>query len=376
MAALRDLGCEVRIVTSNSNHLNAPGLRSESLTRVETQVLQAPRYSKGKSLMRVVSWVIFDLKVSILGAKGVSRPDVIIASSPSILTLVSGQILAKRLGAHFVPELRDLWPITGTEEYGFSRRNPIIVLVNLIERWALTQSRGVIGMVPGIHEYLASRVQVSPPAAVIELGIDREFSKSLPNPVDRKGSTRLIVGYAGSVGRTNNVETMLRAAKLLVDEENIQFRVFGQGDELQSLRDQYGLLPNVVFYGRVSREQLAAELDRCDVLHFSCLDSELWQYGQSLNKVVEYMLSARPVIASFSGRQSMIDEAKSGSFVAAEDPQSLSAKILDYSRRTDDQLNEEALAGYHWIVANRTYNKLAVRLLIFLEQISLNSEDN
>ena len=37
-------------------------------------------------------------------------------------------------------------------------------------------------------------------------------------------------------------------------------------------------------------------LSRCDLLYFSVHVSTVWKYGQSLNKVIDYMLAGKPVV--------------------------------------------------------------------------------
>lgn len=370
MRRLRDLGCEVNIITSNSNHLNTVSRTGALASEIPTKILRATSYSKGKSMARLVSWLVFDSQVALLRVKPTNRPDIIIASSPSILTMLSGRILAKRLGSQFVPELRDLWPITGTEEFRLSSKNILIRVADLIERSALSRADGVIGMVPGFQDYLDSRVTPTPPCVIVELGMDRETGNKIPKPIDRQGSRNLVVGYAGSVGRTNNLENLLRAASLLQNDKRFEFRVFGKGDESDFLQRRYGGLASLTFYGRIPKEHLAAELQKCDVLHFSCLSSKLWEYGQSLNKVVEYMLAGRPIIASFSGRRSMINEARCGSFVEAENPEMLAAEILRYSARSDDELNQEGFNGHTWVLENRHYDNLGTRLFNFMQEIT------
>ena len=40
--------------------------------------------------------------------------------------------------------------------------------------------------------------------------------------------------------------------------------------------------------------------------------SKVWDYGQSMNKIVDYMMAGKPVVASYSGYPSMLNEAGSG----------------------------------------------------------------
>lgn len=53
-------------------------------------------------------------------------------------------------------------------------------------------------------------------------------------------------------------------------------------------------------------------LSHADVLYLSTFNSKVWNYGQSLNKLIDYMVAARPIIASYSGYRSMVDESGAG----------------------------------------------------------------
>jgi hypothetical protein len=64
-------------------------------------------------------------------------------------------------------------------------------------------------------------------------------------------------------------------------------------------------------------------LAKCNILYFAALNSKAWQYGWSPNKLIDYMISGKSILASYSGYPSMINEANSGIFVPAEDKQSL-----------------------------------------------------
>ena len=64
-------------------------------------------------------------------------------------------------------------------------------------------------------------------------------------------------------------------------------------------------------------------LNEADVVYFSTFPSAVWNYGQSLNKIVDYMLAGKPIIGSYSGFYSMINEAKCGYLVEANNSEAL-----------------------------------------------------
>ena len=71
------------------------------------------------------------------------------------------------------------------------------------------------------------------------------------------------------------------------------------------------------------------------------------------------MISQKPIIASYSGYPSMINEAGCGYFVPAEDPLSLAKKIVEMSTKSKTELNIIGSRGLSWLKKNRLYEKLA-----------------
>ena len=69
-------------------------------------------------------------------------------------------------------------------------------------------------------------------------------------------------------------------------------------------------LKNVRFAPKVPQNQVQSILKEADIVYFSTFPSSVWNYGQSLNKIVDYMLAGKPIIGSYSGFPSMINEAE------------------------------------------------------------------
>ena len=101
-------------------------------------------------------------------------------------------------------------------------------------------------------------------------------------------------------------------------------------------------------------------LQECQLLYFAVPESEVWKYGQSLNKVIDYMFSGKPIVASYSGYKSMINEAQCGSYVPANNIPALRREVLRYFELSDIKRNEIGLQGRDWLLKNRNYRSLAI----------------
>jgi glycosyltransferase involved in cell wall biosynthesis len=91
--------------------------------------------------------------------------------------------------------------------------------------------------------------------------------------------------------------------------------------------------------------------------------SKVWQYGQSLNKVIDYMMASKPVVASYTGYPSMINEADCGTFVPAGDVLALKREVERYARMSELERQRIGSRGRNWLLEHRQYKKLAENYL-------------
>jgi glycosyltransferase involved in cell wall biosynthesis len=139
--------------------------------------------------------------------------------------------------------------------------------------------------------------------------------------------------------------------------------VVGDGDLRETYQQQYAHLSNLSFGPRVSKGMVQSVLAKCDLLYFSVHVSKVWLYGQSLNKVIDYMMAGKPVVASYTGYQSMINEADCGTYVPAGDVPALKQEVERYADLTVEERLKIGTRGKAWLLQNRSYPKLAKQYL-------------
>ena len=81
------------------------------------------------------------------------------------------------------------------------------------------------------------------------------------------------------------------------------------------------------------------------------------------------MLAGRPIIASYSGYKSMINEANCGKFVEVDNKKNLKKAILEYSNLTKQERVSIGEKGRQWLYQNRTYEKLAENYLEIIDKL-------
>jgi glycosyltransferase involved in cell wall biosynthesis len=289
---------------------------------------------------------------------------VVIISSLSLLTIINGLLIRFKYKSRLVFEVRDIWPLTIVEEGGFSNRNLFVRGLAWLERLSYRKSDAIVGTMPNLAAHVHNEIGCERPVFCVPMGVNQShLSDVVDLPVDYVerylSSNKFKVVHAGTIGITNALDVFFAAAEAMREHADIEFIIVGDGALRQSYQSQYGSLPNLVFAPKVPRNMVQAVLEKGDLLYFSVHDSKVWDYGQSLNKVIDYMLAAKPVVASYNGYPSMINEAGCGTFVPANDVSSLVAAILEMSRRNQAVREQMGLRGREWLLQNRSYSKLA-----------------
>jgi glycosyltransferase involved in cell wall biosynthesis len=370
------LGYYSVIITSDSNKLAQVPEMDQSYIKQETDGIelwwvQTLKYHTAKSMSRILSWIDFEWRLLIMPKEALPRPDVIVISSLSLLTILNGLYLSKRYGCRLVFEIRDIWPLTITEEGGFSTYNPFVVALAWIERLGYRHADAIVGTMPNLSEHVADVLSYERSAECIPMGIDGSMlTKPLEIPEDYSAKylplNKFVVVHAGTIGITNALDTFLECAVSMASNEGIHFLFVGDGDLRKHYLAKYGHLPNLTFAPKVPKNMVQSILARCDLLYFSVHESKVWRFGQSLNKVIDYMLSGKPIVASYTGYPSMINEAGCGTYVAACDIPGLRSEILRYWELPKSEREAIGARGRDWILMHRNYRVLAQKYLSIL----------
>jgi len=372
------LGHAAKLFTSDSNHLvKFPETKRiynhETIEGVSVSWIKTKKYSKTASVERVLSWLDFEAKLFRMDIKTIEKPDVVIVSSLSLFSIFFGLYLKRKFSSFLVFEVRDIWPLTMTEEGGFSRLHPLVLMLGFIETLGYKKSDLIVGTMPRLDLHVRNILGYDRPFYCSPLGFDPSKyndTKQLSSEFDEFfPEDKVVIGYAGSMGITNSLGAFIDAIGLLKDNDKIHFMLVGGGDFKSKYEEQLKHCNNVTFLPKIGQEQVSVFLSKCDILYLSTQDSEIWNYGQSMNKVVEYMLAGKPIIASYTGYPSMIDEANCGEFVSAALSSEVKEVLLKYANLGRSELEKIGQRGKTWIQARRAYSRLAKEYLSKIEEI-------
>jgi glycosyltransferase involved in cell wall biosynthesis len=373
MKELAQMGHKVAIITSDSNQLAAPPHLEttylfQQVDGIELCWVRTMKYSVAKSARRILSWLHFEWRLLWLPRHKLPKPDVVVVSSLSLLTVLNGLWWRLRYKCRLVFEVRDIWPLTITEEGGFKPSNPFVWGLSVIERLGYKHADAIVGTMPNLGEHVQQVLGYPKVTSCIPMGVDAAtFAIPEALPVDYEATyfpkNKFVVAHVGSIGITNALDTFLECAEAMQDQPNIHFLIVGDGDLREAYREKYSHLDNLTFGTKVTKAMVQTVLAKCDLLYFSVHVSRVWQYGQSLNKVIDYMMAGKPVVASYTGYPSMINEASCGTYVPAGDVLALKEEVIRYAQMDAQERQLIGARGKAWLLENRNYPKLAKEYL-------------
>ena len=340
------LGHEVKVYLSDSNHQlsKMPITYIDMQDGVEVAWIKTLKYKKAYGIKRILSWFDFEWKLRKKLKKTTTKPDVVIVSSLSLLSILNGIWLKNKYACKLVFEVRDIWPLVLTRLSSISEYNPFYMLLAHIEKKGYQNSDVIVGTMPNLKEHVANVLNESKSVIWMPhlinpsvIHADAHIYSNEIKGIRAKGYSH-IIGYAGSINRSSSIELLLQGADKL-KEKNIAIILLGNGPLLAELKEKY-TLANVNFFNKTPQNQVVAFLKECDFLYDGYLKSETYKFGNSRNKYVEYCLAAKPMLVSYEGFDFFIEQYKCGVVVKPESVDDL-LKGVEWLVQKDTQVLKE-----------------------------------
>lgn len=371
---LSNIGHKVTMISGTPHHLLRDyfkvGFWGDIEQRSNFQVLWLKlfSYSGAHSILRGLNWFLFSFKLAFVSKRKLGRPDVVFVSSPSPFSFIGAMLIAKRYNAKLIIDIRDIWPLTLKRLGGYSDKNPLVRLMSFIERKAYRGADHITSNLIQAFQHVDRINGRKKNFTWLPNGIDVDEvsnSKPLDSHVDSLfPNSDFVVGYAGTLGVANSIDTLIDAAALLENHSQISFVIVGDGKEKERLVQKVKSLKlnNVTFINSVSKNQVQSVLNVFDACFLGWNDSSLYEFGIGANKIPEYMYSGTPILHSFSGNGDPIDKYGCGLTVKAEDPVALRDGVLKLFNMNTDQRESLGAKGRKTAIEIYDYKKIAEKL--------------
>ncbi|MEO7345269.1 MAG: glycosyltransferase family 4 protein [Methylotenera sp.] len=229
--------------------------------------------------------------------------------------------------------VQDLWP-EALQSTGFVKNRWLLRMVGLAVRYIYCFSDSILIQSEGFR------------ASVERLVNNKEKIRFYPNSAEnvlvRPATTHhdislaKVIGqsfslvFAGNIGMAQSCETIIKAAKLLQDVQNIKFYLVGSGSMADSITKNIAAnrLENVVMTGRVPAEDMDSIYASASVLLLTLRDDPALSSTIPC-KLQSYLAAGKPIIVCSNGESSdVLVKANAGLTCPAGDAEALAQAVL------------------------------------------------
>lgn len=292
--------------------------------------------------------------------------DVVFASSTPLTIAIPAVHAARRLSVPMVFEVRDLWPELPIAVGAL--RNPLLQwAARRLEQFAYKNSAAIVALSPGMAD------------GVVAAGYKPELTTVIPNcsdlelfastPVERE-TCRLEYGipadavllvYAGTFGKVNGVEYLVKLAHALRKEKKIHFLAIGDGKEFATVKQLAEKLAclgvNVQLRKQIPKAEIPRVLAAADIVTSLFIPLKPLE-ANSANKVFDALAAGRCVAVNHGGWLAEMLESTGAGFQLstsveeaalqikqwADDPQRIERAGINARRLAEDRFSRDKLA--------------------------------
>ena len=315
------------------------------------------------AIFRLLNYYSFAISSGKYASRIKKEYDVIFVNQLSPVMMANAAVkYKKKHGTKLVMYTMDLWPESLTAG-GIKRDSFVFKHFHKVSRKMYNAADKILVTSKSFAEYFKREFDIEIEAHVpqyAEALFTPEACKKMPN-----GKTDLM--FAGNVGAAQSIDTIIKAASLTKDLSDLNWHIVGEGSELDNMKKLAEELEatNVIFHGRKPLEEMAKYYSMADAMLVTMKDSPIISYTLP-GKVQTYMAAGKPIIGAINGEtKSLIEEAKCGICVPAEDAEALAAAARDFYE--SDKHAEYGENSYSYSAANFDKEAVCKQLLAQLE---------
>jgi glycosyltransferase involved in cell wall biosynthesis len=347
-------GHSVDMVTSSQEQSSTRGWRTSDVAGMRVHWIGVPYSNHMGNRARVRAFVHYACSAAVRAAR--IDGDVVFATSTPLTIALPAVYLSRRKRIPMVFEVRDLWPempiAVGALKHPISKWS-----ARRLEHFAYVNAARVVALSPGMAAGVARTgypercISIVPNGSDLELfrrdvALGRAFRQSIGIADDR-----IVVGYAGTLGRINSVEYLVRVASALRDDARFAFLIVGEGQERERVRhlacELEVLNRNVMMVPEVAKARMPAVLSAVDIATSLVLPLPELE-ANSANKFFDALAAGCCVAINHGGWQAeLLQEARAGIRLARDPRQAareLQALADDSGRIGDFGTNARRLA--------------------------------
>lgn len=366
---LRDRGHEVEVITGFPNYPAGKlydGYRLAPVRRATVdgikviRVFEYPYHGRNRFLRLVNYWsfVLF----APLAALFVHRADVMYVWHPPLTVGVAAWVISRLRRVPFVYDVQDIWPDAAVLS-GMLREGLLWRAMLKLERFVYRRAAYLLVVTPAARQNLIGKGVPPEMVSVMNNWID----ESLFADVDESERPRLrelhgwsdsfVAIFAGNLGMVQGLDTLVRAASMLTNDDRIRVVFVGDGTDrarLQTLTRELNIENRVEFIGRLPMTEMPRYMAAADALVVHLRRSDR---ARSIipSKTLAYLAAGKPIVMAMEGAAAdLVVEAGAGITLPGDEPEKLAEVLRQLAAMSDDDRRAFGRAGKDFLLRTMT----------------------
>lgn len=377
----RQLGVDVTVLTGIPNHPEGvvpDAYRGKPAYFTETQddvpvhrhwLYVTPNKGRVGRLLNLLSFMV-SVWWHNQALRSATKPDLIVASSPNFFCAVAGWLLAKRYGAKFVFEVRDLWPAIFVQ-MNILKPGLVLTLLERLEMFLYRKADAIVTVTRSFARNIAARGIPREKLGVVFNGVSDADYAAAVQPRQNGATTQLraklglspltkIVLYIGNHGESQALTQVVDAARLLARRTDTLFLFVGNGAEKQKLVDYAKGVPNIQFLPSVSHAEVWAYYQMADI-NVVCLKN-IPDFAMFIpSKMFEIMAAESCAVAALQGEGAELMQESGAALVVPSENAERFAEALNTLLDDPTRRSQMAQAGRAYVAKHFLHSTLAAQ---------------
>lgn len=374
----KKLGYDVRLVGGDYSHLRIKNPKidrdftNEDIDGIHYTWIKTGKY-EGNGIGRAKSMIQYVGKIRRHAKKLAKewKPDVVIASSTYPLDTYAAQRLKKLTGCTVIHEIHDMWPAVLMGIFGMRKSHPFVQWMQIAENSFCKNSDYVVSLQPNTKDYLVKHGMKPEKWKNINNGVVLSEWET-PQPIPKKHKEvfdrlhregKFVVCFFGTVSKSYALDYLIKAIQKLGNDKVVAVIIGAENDYHKSLRElsKKCMPDNFIFLPKISKLSIPSLLKESDALYVASVASWIMQFGISMNKLFDSMMSGKPIIYAMGAPNNYIEEFNCGISVEPESVDALAEGINRMFSLQPEKREQLGKNGHDAVMKYFTYEKLGKR---------------
>lgn len=309
------------------------------------RIIRCNEHGRGKGAINLL-WNYYSFAIS--GKRMVKKLDkdfdvVLVNQLSPVMMAWPGIKYAKKYGKKCVLYCYDLWPASLVAG-GIKKGSLIYKHFDKVSKKIYNQVDHICVTSKSFFDYFEDEHRIDKN----KISYLPQYCEDIYNNIKNEPHEGLNFVFAGNIGKMQSVETIIKAANLVKDREDIKIHIVGDGRDLDNCKKLAEELKtdNVIFYGRRPIEEMPEFYAMADAMLVTLAKDEL--VSKTLpGKIQSYMAAGKTIVGSTDGEtKTIIHDSKCGYVVSSEDYIGLSKIFLEFDKEVAGTLFEHNSRHY------------------------------